>query len=255
MAKENFKKQIIKISEGLLSSLTNLILVFVNCGYEFITDPKTARSLGYGLYKIDKRMEKINYLTIKRAIKNAREKGWIKEDLRISREGKRRLENIFLKYSPPGQWDGSWYLVSFDIPEKLHGKRDILRENLKTLGFGKLQNSVWISAYNLLGDVQKIVKNYSLGPYVILAISSKVGQMNSKNLAEKIWKLSEIQNKYKRFIDDFKNKQSFSVPKLYFKYHNILRGDPFLPKQLLPETWKGKEAYKLYLRLTNKKKK
>lgn len=252
MSKKELKKQILKISEGLLSSLTDVILVFVNFGYEVIVDPQVARSLSHGFYKMDKRMEKINYLTIKRAIINAKQKGWIKEDLIVTQEGKKRLESIFPEYSPPLKWDGTWYLVSFDIPEKFRKKRDILRENLKVLGFGRLQDSLWISPYNFLGDVQKIIKENFLTPYIILAISNKVGQINSKNLAEKIWKLSKVHNKYQRFIDEFKNKENPSISKIYFKYHNILKEDPRLPKELLPVDWKGNEAYRIYLKIIKK---
>lgn len=252
MAKKGVKKQVLKISEGLLSSLTDVVLVFVNYGYELIVDPRIAKSLPHALYKMDRRMEKINYFTIKRAIVNARQKGWIKKNLEVTQEGRKRLEGIFPEYSLPPKWYGKWYLVNFDIPERLRKRRDILRENLKILGFGKLQNSVWISPYNFLGDVQRITKEYFLIPYVILAISSKVGQIDSKELVEKIWEVSKIQNKYQKFIDEFENKKNASISEVYFKYHAILREDPRLPMELLSNDWKGKEAYQLYLKITKK---
>ena len=42
------------------------------------------------------------------------------------------------------RWDGNWRIVIYDIWERTRGKRDLLREILKNLGFKKLQNSVWI---------------------------------------------------------------------------------------------------------------
>lgn len=40
-------------------------------------------------------------------------------------------------------------IVSFDVPEKTRGKRDWLRSNLVSLGFEKLQKSVWIGTHGV----------------------------------------------------------------------------------------------------------
>jgi len=162
------------------------------------------------------------------------------------------LKGLFPEFSKIPSWDGNWYLVNFDIPERLRQKRDIFRENLILLGFGKLQNSVWISPYNFLGDVEKIIKELNLSPYIILAISDKVGRIESKILAEKIWKVSEIQKDYREFISQFGEKENPSPLEVFFKYHSILRKDPRLPKELLPEDWAGEEAYRLYSKITKK---
>ena len=252
MPKSKISKKVLKITEGLLSSLTDVILVFLNFAYEASVDHRVGRSLPYTISKLDKRMQKINYLTIKRTIIYARQKGWIKENLKVSEEGQKRLRNIFPEYSSPPRWDGNWYLVSFDIPEKLRLKRDILRENLKILNFGKLQNSIWIYPYNLMGDVERIIKEYDLTPYVILAISDKVGQIASKLLTEKVWKISEIHKKYQEFISEFANKENPSFSEVFFRYHSVLKNDPCLPKELLPSDWAGEEAYQLYLKIIKK---
>ena len=253
MAKSKISKKILEISEGLLASLTDVILVFLNFGYEMLTDPRFGRSLPYTLGKMDMRMQKINYFTIKRAVSYARQKGWIKEDLEVTEEGQKRLKNIFPEDPTPSHWDGNWYLVNFDIPEKLRRKRDILRENLISLGFGKLQNSIWICPYNFLGDIEKIVKDLDLTPYVILAISNRVGQEASKILAERIWKISEVQREYQKFIIDFENKENLLPWEVFFRYHAILKMDPRLPKELYPDNWLGEEAYQLYLKIVKKK--
>lgn len=245
-------KKILEISEGLLASLTDLILVFLNFGYEAFTDLKFGRSLPYTFYKMDIRMQKINYLSIKRAIRYSLEKGWIKENLQLTEEGQKKLKGLFPDYSSLSKWSGNWYLVNFDIPEKLKAKRDILRENLRILGFGKLQNSIWISPYNFLGDVEKIVREYDLTPYVILSISDKVGQVESKILAERIWRISEIQKEYQEFITEFKGKENPLSSEIFFRYHSISQRDPHLPKELLLEYWLGDEAYKLYSKIIKK---
>src|SRR5439155_10688504 len=43
------------------------------------------------------------------------------------------------------RWDGRWRLVLFDLPNAQSTLRNRLRMQLRRLGFGWLQNSVWIS--------------------------------------------------------------------------------------------------------------
>lgn len=248
MVQRKLKKKAIEISEGILHSLTDVVLVFFNYGSELLTDPSVGRSLPRALYRLDKRMMRVNYLTLKRAIKNAREKGWIKE-LEVTAEGQKRLKTLFREHSSPPKWSGEWYLVSFDIPEKLRRKRDILRKKLKELGFGKLQDSIWICPFNFLGEVEEILKEHSLIPYVILSISDKVGRIGSRRLAEKVWKISKIQKEYQKFISEFEEKGNLSPLEAIFRYQSILEKDPRLPKELLPDDWAGEEAYKLYLKI------
>lgn len=133
-------------------------------------------------------------------------------------------------------------------------KRDILRENLQNLGFGKLQNSVWVCPFNFLGDIQKIIQEQNLSPYVIFTISEQVGQENSKILAERVWNLSEANREYQKFISDFKRKKNVPLMKVLFRFYSIFQKDPGLPKELLPDDWEGEYANDLYLEIVNSKK-
>jgi phenylacetic acid degradation operon negative regulatory protein len=123
------------------------------------------------------------------------------------------------------------------------------------LVFGKLQNSVWISPYNFLGDVEKIVKELKLTSYVILAISNKVGREESKILAEKVWRVSEIEKEYREFIFEYGQKKDVSPWEVFIRYRSILRRDPRLPRELLPEDWPAEEAYELYQKIMKNSKK
>ncbi|MDP2930577.1 MAG: hypothetical protein Q8N56_03170, partial [bacterium] len=202
--KLTLSKKISGISEGLLASFTDLILACLFLGFGSITDPRLGRSLNYTLAKIDERMQEINYRSLKRAISHAMDRGWIKGDLNITLEGQKRLKKILPGADYTKKWDGNWYLVSFDIPEKLRGKRNILRAVLRRLGFGRLQNSVWISPFNLLGDIEKTVDDLDIAPYVILSISDKVGREESRTLAGRIWHISAFQKEYLEFIQKCK---------------------------------------------------
>ena len=70
--------------------------------------------------------------------------------------------------------DGKWQMIIFDIPEKKRQLRDLLRENLRILGYRILQKSIWVCPYDILKDTERIIREYSLDPYVKLFLIEEV---------------------------------------------------------------------------------
>jgi len=74
-------------------------------------------------------------------------------ELRITKSGRMYL----FKYLSLGdnkelnkkkKWDGKWRVLIFDIPETRRFDRDNVRRALVSIGFMRLQDSVWIYPYN-----------------------------------------------------------------------------------------------------------
>lgn len=189
----------------------------------------------------------LSHDSIKRAIEHARMRGWIDpRGLTVSREGKKRLKTAFPEpKSYPQRWDGSWYLVSFDIPEKQRNKRDDLRKLLRRLGFASLHQSLWLSPYNFLGDVYDYYRRRDAKEFLVLFRSTEVGTSFSPDLARRLWKLDELDRHYERFLMRAKNPERPSA-ELMFEYLSIIANDPFLPRPLLPLEWHGEDAKKIY---------
>ena len=86
---------------------------------------------------------------------------------------------IILKYSlqpllelkqKKKKWNGKWFLVAFDVPEKERNKRIYLRKYLKYIGFYPYQQSVYIFPYECekeIGLIKKIVEGAKYISYVI----------------------------------------------------------------------------------------
>lgn len=241
--KNNVTGLVLKNTKNIFSSLSDLVLW--NLFYlEEVSPFKNATNLRKAEYLAYRRLDKFNHRSVKRALGNVKSKGWIKrEDLALTKEGKERLKNLSPKVFKKKKWDGNWYLVSYDIPEKKRRERGILRENIRRLGFGEMHASFWISPFNFLGEVERIVKEYYLSPFVILAISNKLGRRESKELATKIWKLDKINEEYKKLIKGTNNK---SLENLVFEYFYILNKDPQLPEELLPYDWYGGKAHTIF---------
>ncbi len=183
--------------------------------------------------------------SIARAIRLSREKGWIKRDLNMTREGQKRVRAMFPQpRNYPKRWDNTWHLISFDIPRTLNHARNRLRDVLRRVGFGKLHDSLWICSQDFLGDVLEYAATEKIGDYLIPAISSEVGRARSRELADQVWKLKELDYRYLMFINALAQGKPAS-PELFLEYISIVRDDPFLPVPLLPEGWYGVEAHAL----------
>lgn len=246
---ERFKE----LSLGALKNTTDFALFFLAFGIGLSKNEYSPR----GVFKAAQWAEGVNVDSIIRAIRYLKSKGWIKSNLELTLEGQKRLQTFIpavQKY--PQHWKGTWYLVSFDIPEKLAWKRNNFRTALGRLGFGKLHASLWISPYNFLGDVEEYCKTDRLDRYVILGTSRELGTRMSQELADKVWKLEELNERYAQWIMAYKKwKQEGSEdPEVHFSlvvgYSALLRRDPFVPRSLLPMPWYGDRAHKLFHILT-----
>ena len=65
-------------------------------------------------------------------------------------------------------------MVLFDIPEDRRRHRDLFRKQLKYLGYEKLQRSIWVCPYNVLGLTQRLIKNYKLDRFVRLLLVEEI---------------------------------------------------------------------------------
>jgi len=237
------KEKILEITEGVCENAVDMMLMMAFFGLELGLRSKSPQSVHRAGRAAEKALFDINYRTIKQALYRAREKGWIRPDeLKITSDGRRRLEGILPKNEPPRAWDGKWHIALFDVPEKQRQQRNVLREFLKRLGFGKLFESTWVSPFPLLGEVNQFLQSHRLDSYVILSISDKVGVEGSRELANRIWNTEEINNDYKNFL----HSKETSVQKRIFQYLSIFQKDPRLPKELLPIDWKGRRAKEYY---------
>ena len=78
-------------------------------------------------------------------------------ELMLTKKGEiilRRAEIVDLKLKRPKRWDEKWRVLIFDIPERKKILREKVRAMLITIGFMRLQDSVWVYPY----DCETLVK-------------------------------------------------------------------------------------------------
>jgi len=133
-----------------------------------------------------------------------------------------------------GEWDETFMIVVFDISEKERKKRDTLRRKLRELGFGMMQESVWISPYHFEDDFREFLETRDLASEVFVLRAQALMMGDYKKLAEKIWNLQDINLAYKGILE---NIDAESRKKLWERYFETVNSDPMLPIELLPGDW------------------
>jgi len=176
----------------------------------------------------------------------------------LTSKGKKRLKRNFpLLKMQNKKWDYKWRIVIFDIKEKVRYKRDILREKLVELGFGMLQQSVYISPHDFLEDIYEFLQTQNLTDQVFVFTAKHYLMGDAQEFAEKIWKIEDLENKYFELLQKIFELKKEPAGKVKLKkirqikqeYLVILSNDPFLPFELLPEDWIGEQVKKEVIKL------
>ena len=79
-----------------------------------------------------------------------------------------------LKPKIPKRWDGKWRLLIFDIPERRRKERDQIRATLVSLGFHRLQDSVWVYPYDCEDLVILLKADFRIGKNLLYVVADAV---------------------------------------------------------------------------------
>ncbi len=76
-----------------------------------------------------------------------------------------------IKIKRPDKWDGKWRIIIFDVPEKVHQKRDFLRDNLVRHNFVQIQKSVYVYPFECTQEVSFFAQGIGILKYVVIMIA------------------------------------------------------------------------------------
>jgi virulence-associated protein VapD len=95
----------------------------------------------------------------------------------LTKLGKRKIlkySQDTMKVDTPDHWDNKWRLVMYDIPSSRRELSEILRQALRTLGFYKIQESVYVYPYPCFDQIEFLREFYSLGDIVQYMLVDKI---------------------------------------------------------------------------------
>lgn len=190
--------------------------------------------------------------SISQALAHARRNKLISRGGVLTKKGTRRLEKIFPLSQPTFRWNKTWIFVIFDIPEQHRTKRNVLRAYLQKWKFGKLQNSVWVSVHDASQELIELCRLYRIEQPQLLFWKTKNIGMDPKKAASYIWDLKKLNQRYKKYIEEYSTDGSRFQGIVAFRA--IAQDDPQLPQELLPTPWNGWEAFRIYQTLQKRMK-
>lgn len=188
----------------LLKPKDILLLTLAHAGdlFEEAKDPLRLVSSAYkNMYGfIPERYKKHNFLQvvsrtlrtgdIEKVVKNG------KVYLRLTSAGKSKTKRDFPITNFTKSWSRRWVLVIFDISEKSKSVRNNLRRKLKSLGFGMLQESVWISPLPIGKDMKEVIESIGLSKDAFVMEVSGFLFGDPKELVRKVWQLDKWEEEY-----------------------------------------------------------
>lgn len=163
----------------------------------------------------------------------------------LTQSGKNRAMKTFPLFRLANRpWKGWWLVVTFDIPESSRKTRDLIRQQLVSLGFAQWQKSVYISPHDIADDLSKMLQEYNLEKIVVPMIAKKILSGGDWEFAEKLFGINRVFMKYNKIIEDLKkfNGSPNKFRKIFADYLSVLTIDPFLPVGLSPKEGYGREA-------------
>lgn len=179
--------------------------------------------------------------------------------LRLTSKGTRRLvEDVPVASLAKKRWDGQWRIVVFDIQERRRTLRNQFRKKLLSLGFGQWQKSVYITHLDVAHEVNQFLESKKLTPFCEVLVASRIGGGDDRHLAQTVWKLDELGDRYADFIDRCQlvikelREEKVSekeIADVWNEYKQLLFDDPNLPPELLPDYWPAGEAQNLFTQI------
>ncbi|MEK7459946.1 MAG: CRISPR-associated endonuclease Cas2 [Patescibacteria group bacterium] len=138
-----------------------------------------------GIKNLGRRKEAIS-----RSRKNMVESGLLEYStqgfLRLTEKGETKLRIIKLnnyKLHKPKRWDKKWRVIIFDIKEKRKGMREKVRRTLISIGFVRLQDSVWVYPYDCEDFVTLLKADFKIGKELLYMIVDTIE--NDKELKKR----------------------------------------------------------------------
>ena len=101
---------------------------------------------------------------------------WKDGKLRLTPKGEREIRRLEVRVArpTPRKWDGKWRILMFDIPEYRKALRQKIRTMLRTIGFIRLQDSVWVYPYDCEDLITLLKADMRVGRDVVYLVANAI---------------------------------------------------------------------------------
>ena len=172
-----------KTSKQFRSSKANIILTDILIAGGIIGVSLIAPNI-FQIFRLFNRDQDIDQKRLKIYINSLKRRGLLINDIiqgelviRLSEKGY-QLAQYQAAIAQPipinKKWNRCWYMVIFDIPERLRKGRDALRGKLLEIGFYEFQKSALIVPYECKNEVNFVIEFFDLRKYVRFCVLESI---------------------------------------------------------------------------------
>jgi phenylacetic acid degradation operon negative regulatory protein len=171
-------------------------------------------------------------------------------------EGARHIFSFGLHSQP---WDGMWSLVAFSIPEHNRAVRDVLRKQLRWLGFAPLYDGLWLAPHDQVTELARLLGELGITNATAFRATAVPGS-ELDGLPQRAWDLDELRTRYAAFIINAEDLRKRALAgrispvealvartRVMDEWRAFPGLDPDLPGELLPCAWPQAEARGLFI--------
>ena len=156
------------------------------------------------------------------------------------------------------RWDGLWRVLVYDIEEGERGFRNGLRSYLHRLRMGYLQDSVWVSPRDIRPAYADLQTALNVESVSYLFECRTVLSRKCDDIVRDAWNFDRLKEDQSAYIEAWSNgreklRSNTSDMELgslireeMMHFTDVMRPDPLLPRELLPDGYCGMEAYAVH---------
>lgn len=148
----------------------------------------------------------------------------------------------------PAPWDGTWTIVTYSLPDADSPERRLLREQLRQLRFGHLNDGVWVKAGRHANDVQSLLPELPphLAPLVIPFEGAVLPDTIPPSRLRSAFDAEAIDEEYREFSQRWRRRAAeletawptgddalILRTEVMSEWRALIRRDPQLPAELL----------------------
>jgi phenylacetic acid degradation operon negative regulatory protein len=138
---------------------------------------------------------------------------------------------------------GPWTVLWHQIPEERRIERTRLGRRLRFLGFGSVQDSVWVAPQDHSSEVADLLVELGVAGWGAVFVSSVRPGPGLPALVSRAWDLTGLEERYEAFCSEFSRYASISLgdrdafmvrTRLIHTFRAFAQIDPELPDELSP---------------------
>jgi phenylacetic acid degradation operon negative regulatory protein len=169
-------------------------------------------------------------------------------------EGDRRIFSLGREVRVADVWTILWHA----IPEERRLERGRLTRRLRFLGFGSVQDGVWISPHDREPEVTALLKELRIVGHAALLVGRPTGHVDFEAFAARAWDVDELRKRYRAFVvafgrhatrarDGLDDREAFLVrTRLVHAFRQFPFLDPGLSDELVPTNGQRARAVALF---------